>query len=130
MTTTLTKPLADANVQAVLSAHQPLRRPSALAASLTFGWRALLKIKHVPFQLFDVTMFPIMMTLMFTFLFGGALAGSVDAYVQVLIPGILVMTVSMIGSRVKFTENSKFKVFWSSCSHSFEAMYSSRSTTR
>jgi ABC-2 type transport system permease protein len=47
-------------------------------------------------QLFDVTMFPIMMTLMFTFLFGGALAGSVGEYVQFLIPGILVMTVAMI----------------------------------
>ena len=51
-------------------------RPSALSASLTFGWRAMLKIKHVPEQLFDVTVFPIMMTLMFTYLFGGALAGS------------------------------------------------------
>jgi ABC-2 type transport system permease protein len=33
---------------------------------------------------------------MFTYLFGGALAGSVNEYVQVLIPGILVMTVAMI----------------------------------
>jgi ABC-2 type transport system permease protein len=79
-----------------LSARARPQRPNALTASLIFGWRALLKIKHVPFQLFDVTMFPIMMTLMFTFLFGGALAGSVTAYVQTLIPGILVMTVSMI----------------------------------
>lgn len=71
-------------------------RPNPLDASLTLAWRALLKIKHVPMQLFDVTMFPIMMTLMFTFLFGGALAGSVGEYVQFLIPGILVMTVSMI----------------------------------
>jgi len=70
-------------------------RPSALSASLTHGWRALLKIKHVPSQLIDVTMFPIMMTLMFTFVFGGALAGSVDAYIQQLIPGILVLTVAM-----------------------------------
>ena len=51
-------------------------RPSALSASMTFGWRAMLKIKHVPEQLFDVTAFPIIMTLMFTYLFGGALAGS------------------------------------------------------
>jgi ABC-2 type transport system permease protein len=71
-------------------------RPSPLAASMTFAWRAMLKIKHVPMQLFDVTMFPIMMTLMFTYLFGGALAGSVEAYLHYLIPGILVMTVVMI----------------------------------
>src|SRR5690606_39916596 len=49
--------------------------PGAISATITLGWRALLKIKHVPFQLFDVTVFPLMMTLMFTFLFGGALAG-------------------------------------------------------
>lgn len=30
------------------------RRAHAVSASLTLGWRALLKIKHVPFQLFDV----------------------------------------------------------------------------
>ncbi|NEE41382.1 ABC transporter permease, partial [Streptomyces sp. SID7982] len=33
-------------------------RPSALSASMAFGWRAVLKIKHVPEQLFDVTAFP------------------------------------------------------------------------
>ncbi|HWU10279.1 MAG TPA: ABC transporter permease [Streptomyces sp.] len=72
------------------------RRPSALSASLTFGWRAMLKIKHVPEQLFDVTVFPIMMVLMFTYLFGGALAGSTEGYIQFLLPGILVMSVVMI----------------------------------
>lgn len=80
-------------------------RPGALAASLSFGWRAMLKIKHVPEQLFDVTMFPIMFTLMFTYLFGGALAGSTDAYVQFLIPGILVQTVVMITMYTGLTLN-------------------------
>ena len=72
------------------------RRPSALSASLTLGWRAVLKLKHVPSQLVDATMFPIMLTLMFTYIFGGALAGSVEVYLQQLIPGILVLTVAMI----------------------------------
>ncbi|MGX1882254.1 ABC transporter permease [Streptomyces sp. NPDC055287] len=71
-------------------------RPSALSASLTFGWRAMLKIKHVPEQLFDVTAFPIMMVLMYAYLFGGALAGSVEEYVQFLLPGILTMSIVMI----------------------------------
>ncbi|MFC8132486.1 ABC transporter permease [Streptomyces sp. NPDC057302] len=71
-------------------------RPSAISASLTFGWRAMLKIKHVPEQLFDVTAFPIMMVLMYTYLFGGALAGSPSEYIQYLLPGILVMSVVMI----------------------------------
>jgi ABC-2 type transport system permease protein len=71
-------------------------RPSALSASITFGWRAMLKIKHVPEQLFDVTAFPIIMTLMFTYLFGGALAGSTGEYLQFVLPGIMVMSVVMI----------------------------------
>ncbi|HWL35795.1 MAG TPA: ABC transporter permease [Frankiaceae bacterium] len=70
--------------------------PSSLSASLTFAWRAMLKIKHVPMQLFDVTAFPIMFVLLYTYLFGGALAGSPRAYLQQLLPGILVMTVSWI----------------------------------
>jgi ABC-2 type transport system permease protein len=75
------------------------RRPapaSAASAVLTLAWRALLKIKHVPFQLFDVTVTPIMFTLLFTFIFGGALAGSPRAYIQYLLPGILVQTVVFI----------------------------------
>lgn len=71
-------------------------RPGPVSTSLTFGWRALLKIKHVPMQLFDVTGFPIIFTLMFTFLFGGALAGSTGAYLQYLLPGILVQSICFI----------------------------------
>src|SRR5215208_5378640 len=81
---------------AVLTRADRPPRPSASSASLTFGWRAILKIKHVPEQLFDVTAFPIIMTLMFTYLFGGALAGSTREYLQFLLPGILVQTVLFI----------------------------------
>src|SRR5690625_2878524 len=81
------------------------RRAGPLSASLTYGWRALLKIKHVPEQLFDVTIFPIMMTVMFTYIFGGAIAGSVDGYVQWLIPGIFVQTLIMITMYTGLTLN-------------------------
>jgi ABC-2 type transport system permease protein len=47
----------------------------------------------VPEQLFDLIMTPIMFTLLFTFVFGGALAGSTGAYLQFFLPGILVQTV-------------------------------------
>ncbi|QOR71955.1 ABC transporter permease [Ruania alkalisoli] len=80
-------------------------RSGPVSASLTYGWRALLKIKHVPEQLFDVTIFPIMMTVMFTYIFGGALAGSVDQYVQWLIPGIFVQTLIMITMYTGLTLN-------------------------
>jgi len=77
---------------AVIQAERPAGA-SALSHALTFGWRAVLKFKHVPEQLFDLVMTPIMFTMLFTFVFGGALAGSVDNYLQYLLPGILVQTV-------------------------------------
>jgi ABC-2 type transport system permease protein len=88
-------PQASAIVSALASTERP-QRPGPLSTSLTFGWRALLKIKHVPEQLFDVTAFPIIMTLMFTVLFGGALAGSTEDYVQFFLPGIMVQSLIMI----------------------------------
>ena len=54
----------------------------------------MLKFKHVPEQLFDLVMTPIMFTLLFTFVFGGALAGSPGDYLQFFLPGILVQTVA------------------------------------
>ncbi|WP_369029186.1 ABC transporter permease [Streptomyces adonidis] len=89
-------PVSAESLAALLVTKDRPPRPSALSASLTFGWRAILKIKHVPEQLFDVTAFPIMMVLMYTYLFGGALAGSPREYIQFLLPGILVMSVVMI----------------------------------
>jgi ABC-2 type transport system permease protein len=81
---------------AVFSKVQRPPAASGLSAAITLGWRAVLKIKHVPFQLFDVTAFPLMMTLMFTYLFGGALAGSPREYIQFLLPGILVQAILFI----------------------------------
>jgi ABC-2 type transport system permease protein len=72
------------------------RPTSALSAVGTLAWRAMLKIKHVPFQLFDVTITPIMFTLLFTYMFGGALAGSPRVYIQYLLPGIVVQTIIFI----------------------------------
>jgi ABC-2 type transport system permease protein len=85
----------EALLTAIASTARP-EPPTSLQASMTFAWRAMLKIKHVPMQLFDVTAFPIMFVLLYTYLFGGALAGSPSEYLQELLPGILVMTVSMI----------------------------------
>jgi ABC-2 type transport system permease protein len=53
----------------------------------------MLKVKHVPEQLLDVTITPVLFVLMFTYLFGGAIAGSTGAYLDYILPGILVMSV-------------------------------------
>ncbi|MYR44803.1 ABC transporter permease [Streptomyces sp. SID5910] len=89
-------PVSTESLATLLVTKERPPRPSSLSTSLTFGWRAILKIKHVPEQLFDVTAFPIMNLLMFTYLFGGALAGSPSDYIQFVLPGILVMSVVMI----------------------------------
>jgi len=68
-------------------------RASAVSATLTFGWRGMLKVKHVPEQLLDATITPVMFVLMFTYLFGGAIAGSTGEYLDYILPGILVMSV-------------------------------------
>ena len=79
------------------SASPPPRRRRGrrrCSNALVFGWRAVLKFRHVPEQLFDLVMTPIMFTLLFTFVFGGALAGSTRGLPAVLPPGILVQTVA------------------------------------
>lgn len=108
---------SSAKIQAILlSAETPHQPAGPLRASLTYGWRAMLKIKHVPMQLFDVTIFPIMMTVMFTFIFGGAMgavvSGSMETggdavreYVQFFIPGIFVQTLIMITMYTGMTLN-------------------------
>jgi ABC-2 type transport system permease protein len=68
-------------------------RPGRLSTALTFGWRGMLKVKHVPEQLLDVTVTPVMFLLLFTYLFGGAIAGSTSAYLDYTLPGLLVMSV-------------------------------------
>jgi ABC-2 type transport system permease protein len=85
-----------AQVHAALVAGERPARPNVLAQCLTFGWRGMLKIKHVPEQLIDVTLTPVLFLLMFTYLFGGAVAGSTGDYLQFLLPGMLVQSVLFV----------------------------------
>jgi ABC-2 type transport system permease protein len=98
MSTPTTSPgsTATADAAAVQKAIAVTERPpraSALSAALTFGWRGMLKVKHVPEQFLDVTITPVMFVLMFTYIFGGAIAGSTGEYLEYILPGILVMSV-------------------------------------
>ncbi|WP_137873572.1 ABC transporter permease [Rhodococcus sp. Q] len=61
--------------------------------SLTMAYRGLVKVKHNPEQLFDVVIQPVIFTIMFTYIFGGAISGDVASYLPIIIPGILVQTV-------------------------------------
>jgi ABC-2 type transport system permease protein len=79
----------------VAKALAPARPGKAgpVSAVLTFGWRGMLKVKHVPEQLIDVTITPVMFTLLFIYLFGGAIAGSTGEYRDFVLPGVLVIAV-------------------------------------
>src|SRR5688572_32968037 len=80
-------------LNAALSSSARPPRPGAFSAAKTFGWRGMLKIKHVPEQLIDVTLTPVLFLVMFTYLFGGAVSGSTGEYLQFILPGILVQSV-------------------------------------
>ena len=83
---------AEALRKALASTPRP-PRASAVSAVLAFGWRGMLKVKHVPEQLVDVTITPVLFVLMFTYLFGGAISGSTGEYLDYILPGLLVMSV-------------------------------------
>ena len=68
-------------------------RAGPVSAALTFGWRGMLKVRHVPEQLLDVTITPVMFVLLFTYVFGGAISGSTSEYLDYILPGTLVMSV-------------------------------------
>jgi oleandomycin transport system permease protein len=62
----------------------------ALSHSLTLTWRFLVKARRNPEMFFDVTVQPILFTVLFVFVFGGAVGGGWHHYLQFLLAGILV----------------------------------------
>jgi ABC transporter DrrB family efflux protein len=86
--------LRKAEIDRLFGSPVSARHSGIITQHLMFAWRALLKIKHIPEQYIDVLVTPVMFTFMFTYLFGGAVAGSTREYLQFLIPGILVQTLT------------------------------------
>ncbi|GIF37598.1 ABC transporter permease [Actinoplanes xinjiangensis] len=62
----------------------------ALRNTATLAWRTLVQIKHNPFELFDFSVQPIMFLLLFTYVFGGAIADTPGEYLTYALPGIIV----------------------------------------
>ena len=65
--------------------------PEGLRQTLTLAWRTLVQIRHNPYELLDMSIQPIMFIVLFTYVFGGAIAGSTGAYLTFALPGIIVM---------------------------------------
>ena len=63
-----------------------------VSQTFSMAWRALKKMQRNPEQFFDVVVQPLLFTAMFTYIFGGAIAGNVKAYLPTIITGILAQT--------------------------------------
>ena len=117
--TTPTTPTPATDEVALRKALASTSRPppaSAASAALTYGWRGMLKVKHVPEQLLDVTITPVMFVLMFTYIFGGAIAGSTGEYLDYILPGILVMSVLFTTVYSGVAVNTDLTKGWSTAS--------------
>ena len=59
--------------------------------------RSLIKMWRTPEALIDVTLQPIIFLLLFTYVFGGAIGGTQEDYLQFLLPGLLGQSIAMAG---------------------------------
>jgi oleandomycin transport system permease protein len=88
-TTTTTRPAAPAPSTPTARA----RPPAVLRHSAALAWRGILKTVHSTEALLDVTLQPVIFLLLFVYVFGGAIAGDPETYLQYALPGVLVQTV-------------------------------------
>jgi ABC transporter DrrB family efflux protein len=67
-----------------------------LRQSITLAWRTVVQVRHNPWELSDFSIQPIMFVLLFTYVFGGAIAGDWRAYLTFMLPGMLVMNMLFV----------------------------------
>ena len=67
-----------------------------LRQTRTLAWRTIVQVRHNPWELGDYSIQPIMFVLLFTYVFGGAIAGSTSEYLTFALPGIIVMNMLFI----------------------------------
>ena len=99
MSTTIIDPTTPSPV----ARREPPRTPSRTGRAgatwrhaLALAQRSLIKLRRTPEALIDVTLQPIIFLGLFTYVFGGAIAGgSQQEYLQFLLPGLLGQTIAM-----------------------------------
>lgn len=86
---------------------------ATLNQTLVLAWRATVKMRRNFEQLFDVTIQPLLFTAMFAYIFGGAISGSVEDYLPVIIPGLIGQTVltACVATGVQLREDMDKGVF-------------------
>lgn len=94
----------------VRPAELPAPRPMALLRhSLVLARRSLIKVRRTPEQLLDVTLQPIIFVVLFVYLFGGAIAGSQQDYLQFVLPALMVQTVLFSSLSIGVNLNTDIK---------------------
>jgi oleandomycin transport system permease protein len=101
---------------AIAVAPAPARRATPLTGlrnTFTLTWRSVLKIRTNMEDLLGLSLQPIMYLVLFTYVFGGAIAGGTHAYLQFSLPGVLVLSVvfATLGTGVMLNQDITTGVF-------------------
>ena len=85
----------------------------AYSQTMTMAWRATKKMRRNFEQFFDVTIQPLLFTAMFAYIFGGAVSGNVQAYLPLIITGLIGQTVltACVATGVQLREDMDKGVF-------------------
>jgi oleandomycin transport system permease protein len=76
--------------------HPHVSPVEGVRQTLTLAWRTIVQVRHNPWELGDFSIQPIMFVLLFTYVFGGAIAGSTGEYLTYALPGIIVMNMLFV----------------------------------
>jgi ABC transporter DrrB family efflux protein len=95
-----------APVSAPLTGGGRVRALDGARQTGTMAWRSLVSVKHNPLELVDYSITPIMFVFLFTYVFGGQMAGSPDAYLQYALPGIIVQNTLFMSMYTAMALNS------------------------
>ncbi|MEV6394179.1 ABC transporter permease [Streptomyces sp. NPDC051907] len=82
--------MAATTITAPLTKSGRVRPLAGIQQTLTMAWRSLVAVKHNPLELVDYSITPIMFVFLFTYVLGGQMAGSPQAYLEYALPGIIV----------------------------------------
>jgi len=64
--------------------------------TFSLAWRAIVQLRRNPWELGDYSFQPILFLLLFVYIFGGAIAGSIADALTYMLPGIVVMNMMFV----------------------------------
>jgi oleandomycin transport system permease protein len=108
MTATLLPSPDRAGKSEARAAARRVRPLAAVGHALAISRRNLVQLRHDPSQLLDATLMPMVFTLIFVYVFGGAIGGNQADYRQYLVPGIMVQVASFAAQVTGVALNADF----------------------